>query len=234
MENSRLIVFSDFDGTFTARDVGNRIFTHFSGAANHRLVEDWKKGLITSRECLQSEAEMTRVSPEEFFLFLDSFELASGAEEFYRLTRRQNIPFIILSDGLDLYIEYILKKYNLGKIPFYANRGILRDGGLVIEFPYENDGCPRCGSCKGTRIAEIVGRETDKYEVVFIGDGLSDTCALPRADIIFARGDLLDFCRFNGLTAIEYENFFDILDWLERTGRITGTSQSLKNTGDKL
>jgi len=234
MENPRLIIFSDFDGTFTAKDVGNRIFTHFSGGANRRLVEDWKKGRITSRECLRGEAAITRVSPEELFPFLDSFELASGAEEFYRLIRGQNVPFSILSDGLDLYIKFILKKYDLEGIPFYANRGILRDGGLVIEFPFENDGCPRCGSCKGTRIAEIVGREPDKYEVIFIGDGLSDICAVPRADIIFARGDLLDFCRLNGLTAVEYGNFFDILDWLKSTGRITGISQSINNTGDKL
>jgi 2-hydroxy-3-keto-5-methylthiopentenyl-1-phosphate phosphatase len=56
--------------------------------------------------------------------------------------------------------------------------------------------------------------------VVFIGDGLSDICATAHADIIFARGDFLAYCRRENLKAVEYENFFDILNYLRKTGKI--------------
>ncbi len=222
MDDRKLIIFSDFDGTFTARDVGNRVFTIFSEGQNRELVDDWKKGLITSRECLQKEAELVKITPEEFHSFVGRFELADGAVELYNLVVEKDIPFVILSDGLDLYIREILKSHHLDKIPFHANRGILKNGGLAIEFPYENNSCPRCGSCKGERIKELAIGGRDKWEILFIGDGLSDICALPQSDIIFARGDLLNYCHAHEFDAIEYQNFFDILKWLKNSGRIAG------------
>ena len=225
MDNKKLIIFSDFDGSFTARDVGNRVFTIFSGGQNRKLVDDWKKGLISSRECLLREAELIRITPDEFYSFIGNFELVSGAKELYNLSVENEIPFILISDGLDLYIEYILNKYHLENIPFHANHGAFRNGGITIEFPYNNDSCLRCGSCKGERIKEIVAQITPgekKREVILIGDGLSDICALSQGDIIFARGDLLNYCRTHNFDAIEYQNFFDILKWLKNSGRITG------------
>ncbi|MBN2227559.1 MAG: MtnX-like HAD-IB family phosphatase [candidate division Zixibacteria bacterium] len=216
------IVFCDFDGTFTARDVGHGLYRRFSGGGNTELVERWKAGEVSSRECLREEAAMMAVTEDEVYRFLDGFPLRKGAEEFYRTTARRGIPFYIVSDGADLYIDYILKKNGLQGITYYANHAFVRDGHFVIEFPYDNDGCARCGCCKGSRMREIIGSDRSAYTVVFIGDGLSDICALPEADIVFARGDLLGFCRANGTTAIEYKSFFDILRYLNTSGIFTG------------
>ncbi|SYZ74706.1 putative 2,3-diketo-5-methylthio-1-phosphopentanephosphat ase [Candidatus Zixiibacteriota bacterium] len=222
MEEKKLIIFSDFDGTFTVKDVGNRIFTLFSDGRNEQLVADWKQGLISSRECLLREAELVKVSPEEFYSLLDSFELRAGAADLYQMSRENKIPFYIVSDGTDLYIEYLLKQFNMAEIPRYCNHGILEKGRLKLEFPHKNNGCTRCGSCKGERIREIAGSRRHEFEVVFVGDGLSDICAVPEADIIFARGDLLEYCRRCNIPAIEYQNFYDILNWLKNSGRIAG------------
>jgi 2-hydroxy-3-keto-5-methylthiopentenyl-1-phosphate phosphatase len=218
----KIYIFSDFDGTFSAKDVGNRIFTFFSDGKNIPLIRHWKDGLLTSRECLLGEAKLLTITPEQFYSFLGDFQLVSGAVELYQETITAKIPFFILSDGLDLYIKHILKKNGLEEIHFFSNRGKLENNRLIIEFPYDNDGCPRCGSCKGTRIAEIIGREKERPTVVFIGDGLSDICALPQSDIIFARSDLLTYCRSNNYNAIEYENFYDILEWLRKAGIFPG------------
>jgi len=218
---SDLVVFSDFDGTFTAKDIGNRIYTHFSGGRNRQLVEDWKKGLITSRECLTRESELITATADDIKAFLNQFELSPGALETYKELTHHGIPFYILSDGLDFYIDYILRKFHLEQIPHRANRAIFDRNRLRIEFPYRNDGCPRCGSCKGVRIKEIVGAAREEVEVVFIGDGLSDICALPQSDTIFARGDLLTYCRQHQFPAIEYSDFFDILNWFKETAKIT-------------
>jgi len=222
MPGKRPIIFSDFDGTFTARDVGNRVFTKFSEGRNRQLVEDWKKGLMSSRECLRREAELISITPDEFYSFVGSFELADGAAKLHVAATGNDIPFILLSDGLDLYIEHILKLNQLDGVPFHANRGILKNNGLTIDFPYDNNSCRRCGSCKGERIREITAGDHGSWEVIFIGDGLSDICALSESDIIFARGDLLKYCSEHHFDAIEYQNFFDILKWLKDSGRITG------------
>jgi len=219
MDKKKPIIFSDFDGSFSENDIGHRLFTHFSGGKNLPLVERWKKGLISSRDCLRAEAELIRVREKPLFAFFDQFRLRSGAAETYRAARAAGIPFYIVSDGTDIYIRYILNKFGLEEIQFFSNHGVLSGDRLLITFPADNGDCRRCGCCKGARIAEVLGRETEPREVIFIGDGLSDLCALPHADIIFARGDLLHYCRTKSIDALEYENFFDILDWLAGTGR---------------
>jgi len=222
MTDKKPIVFCDFDGTFTSRDVGHGLYMRFSEGENIRLVQRWKEGKVSSRECLREEAAMMTLSEDEVYRFLDGYSLREGATQFYHTAKEHDIPFYIVSDGADLYIDYILKKNGLQEIPYYSNHAYVRDNHFVIEFPYENDGCERCGCCKGSRIREITGQNRSDYTVVFIGDGLSDICALAESDIIFARGDLLDFCRANGTTAIEYKSFFDILDYLKKAGVFPG------------
>ena len=222
MKKRRTIIFSDFDGTFTEKDIGYRLFRHFSQGRNIPLVKRWKKGLVSSRDCLLEEAAMIRVSLDEIHLFLEKFNLSPGAVDFYRIIKRQNIPFYIVSDGLDIYLEHVLKRHGLDEIEFFCNRGTIKDRQLILSFPYDNDGCKRCGCCKGVRINDLIKSDRAAWEVIFIGDGLSDICAVPHADIIFARGDFLDYCRAKNVNAIEYGNFFDILKCLEGSGHISG------------
>ncbi len=216
------LIFSDFDGTFTEKDVGHHLFKHFSGGSIRPLVDDWKKGLITTRECLLKEASLVKVAPEEVYTFLDQFSLRPGALEFYEIIKKRNIPFYIVSDGTDIYINYILSKYGLGEIEYFSNKGRFENGGLELEFLYDNGDCRRCGNCKGARINDIFGQNPGNPKVVYIGDGLSDICAIPHADIIFARGDLFHYCNKNGYSPIEYADFFDILNYLKDSGLIAG------------
>jgi 2-hydroxy-3-keto-5-methylthiopentenyl-1-phosphate phosphatase len=138
MKKRRTIIFSDFDGTFTERDVGYQLFRHFSQDRNMPLVEQWKKGLVSSRDCLLQEAAMVSPTLEEIYSFLDKFSLSAGVVEFYQTIKRRNIPFYIVSDGLDIYLEYVLKKHGLDEIRFFCNRGIVKDRRLVLDFPYDN------------------------------------------------------------------------------------------------
>jgi 2-hydroxy-3-keto-5-methylthiopentenyl-1-phosphate phosphatase len=220
MSRKKPIVFCDFDGTFAEKDIGHRIFKHFSDDRNMELVKKWKAGEISSRECLSKEAAMIDVTPDVFFRFIDQFTLRNGAAEFYHKLKDINIPLYIVSDGADIYIKYVLEKYGMMEIPVFSNRVIISGNKYLMEFPYENDGCTRCGSCKGARIREVISDSGPEYEVIFIGDGLSDICAVPEADTIFARGDLLEFCRQKGIIAIEYKDFFDILNMLIKSGII--------------
>ncbi len=210
------IVFCDFDGTFMEKDIGHRLFTHFSNKGNHELVARWKKGEIGARECLVGEAALFDAPLEEVHTFLNQFELRPGAREFYRACVGAGYPFYIVSDGTDLYIDFLLKKHGLEEIEYFSNHAEIREGRFILTFPYDNDGCVRCGTCKGARMTEIVGNPRQFSPVIFIGDGLSDICALPHADIIFARGDLAEYCRVNNFAACEYTDFFDILKQLKK------------------
>lgn len=222
VKKKKTIIFSDFDGSFSEKDIGHRIFRHFSDGRIMPLVERWKRGEITSRECLTSEASMIHPTLDEIYEFLAEFKPARGAIEFYRTVRTAGIPFYIVSDGTDIYIDYMLKKYNLEQIKYFSNKGKVENRSFILDFIYDNDGCERCGCCKGARINDIVGPSRNEWEIVFIGDGLSDLCAVPHADIIYARSDLLEYCRTHDVNAIEYNDFFDILDSMKKSGHLHG------------
>ena len=219
-KNKKTIIFSDFDGSFAEKDIGHRIFRHFSEGRILPLVERWKKGEISSRECLTREAAMIHPSADEIHAFIDGFSLSEGALQFYGIIKSLRIPFYIVSDGNDLYIDFILRKYKIDEIKYFSNKGRIEENKLYIDFVHDNNGCERCGCCKGARINDLVGADRSAWEVIFIGDGLSDICAVPYADKIFARGDLLGYCRERGIDATEYSNFYDIIDSLKESGHI--------------
>jgi len=218
----KTIIFSDFDGTFAEKDIGHRIFRHFSGGKNLPLVERWKKGEISSRDCLRGEAAMIHPTLGELHDFLSDFRLREGAAEFYGMIKPLGIPFYIVSDGNDLYIDYMLKKYGLDEIKYFSNSCKIENRRMSLDFIYDNNGCERCGCCKGARILDLIGNERDRWKVVFIGDGLSDICAVPHADSIYARGDLLKYCREQGVDATEYNDFYEIINGLRESGYIPG------------
>ena len=221
MVKKKPVIFCDFDGTLMEKDIGHALFTHFSGGRNLPLVEQWKNMEISSRECLRAEAELLiNINIDDIYKFLDQFEPRSGFPEFYERIRADEIPLYVVSDGADIYIKYLLKKSEFKEIPFFSNRVRIENGRYIMEFPYDNNGCIRCGSCKGARIREIINNSPEKYEIYYIGDGLSDICAVPHADIIFARGDFLDYCRNNNFKAVEYADFFDILGYLKNAAVI--------------
>jgi 2,3-diketo-5-methylthio-1-phosphopentane phosphatase len=220
-EIKKLIVFSDFDGSFVEKDIGHRLYTHFSGRKNLSLVDRWKQMKISSRECILKEAALIEnITLKQLHSFLDQFRLRPGAKELYRELKAKNVPFFLVSDGFDLYIDYILKKHGLNDIEVFCNGGKIDNGRLAIEFPYENYDCRRCGNCKGARIRDTRNNIAENRQIAFIGDGLSDICAAPEADLIFARGDFLAYCRREGLKPVEYKNFFDILNYLKKLGML--------------
>lgn len=210
----KTVIFSDFDGTIARRDVGCNLFRHFSGGRTDEIVPLWKSGKLTTRECLVQEAAMCRAEPPEIDSFLDQFELNAGFEEFARYCRERDVDLTIMSDGLDFYIQRILKRHQLDYLPVIANHGRMTEGTIKIEFPHKNTTCQRCGSCKGERIREYRARQEREILAVFIGDGLSDICAAEEADIVLAKKDLEDYCRMNNIDFVPYDDFHDVARYL--------------------
>jgi len=216
MDKTKITVFCDFDGTISRRDIGYNIFHHFSNGKNDELLPDWKSGRLSSRDCLLKEAEMAPVTSEELFSFLDQFKIDDGFSAFVNRCSDNSIELIILSDGFDLYIEYMLKKHNLDRLSLITNHGRIEDGYIKIEFPHKNVSCTKCGSCKGERIREYRKANGGTTKVVFVGDGYSDACATDEADILFAKKDLEKYCQINDITYQPYDNFFDVIRQLEK------------------
>lgn len=210
----KLAVFSDFDGTISTKDVGYSVFHHFSNGRNDEILPDWISGKMTTRDCLIAEAKMVNASSQELYDFVDKIDIDPTFPGFVKLCDSNNIPLLILSDGLDFYIKHLLDKNNLSHLNFVTNRAILENNKIRIEFPHDNTECKSCGICKGEIINRFRQKQNGEYKIVYIGDGYSDACAAKEADILFAKKDLVNYCMKNNIDYLLYENFSHVQSYL--------------------
>ncbi len=208
MGNTRkILVLVDFDGTITQKDVGALLFTTFSKNESREIVSQWLKGEISSKECLEKECQLIKITPSELKMFALSQKIDVEFPAFVDLCKREKLELVILSDGLDFYIKLILKKYGLDEIPFHSNLLRFEDGVLKPEFPNFDRGCGNCGNCKRYHLKSLKERTS---EVVYIGDGLSDKCVVRQADYVFAKHDLRRFCIKENIRHFPFTNFGDV------------------------
>lgn len=200
-------LFLDFDGTTATVDVGNRFFTTFSDGRNIPLVERWLKGEISSIECLREEARLVSADRSKINDFSRQFNIDPGFSDLRNLCARNDIPIYIISDGLDIYIESMMRGHGFEDIPVLANRAVLSNGALEVQFPYLDESCGRCANCKGSAIKRLV-RDTDRS--IFVGDGYSDLCAIGVADYLFAKADLADYLSRTGKDFVSFDTLTDV------------------------
>jgi len=215
-------VFCDFDGTIARRDVGYHMYHHFTGGRNDELVPDWKSGRLSTRECMAIESSMVRATPEQFYAYLDTHTLDHTFVPFVEACREHRYPVTILSDGLDIYVRYLLQKHDVPELPLISNRGHLEDGGLRVEFPYPDPGKTGGGVCKGDRIAEFRAQDKLGRAIIFVGDGMSDVGALPQVDILFAKKDLQQYCERQNIPYNGFDTFDDVSRELTRRSIFAG------------
>lgn len=201
--------------------MGYRIFHHFSGGKVDELIPDWMSGRLSTRDCLRREAEMSRLTSEDLDQFLLQFEVDPTFPAFVRACEDQQIPFTILSEGMDLYIKRLLAKAGLEHLTTVSNLGRIEGDRLRIDFPRENKTCTRCGTCKGEVIRECRESYPAGTKVVFVGDGLSDACAAREADLVFAKKDLADYCLGQQIKYLSYDDFNDVMSRLNSLGLLT-------------
>ncbi len=203
-----IVVLVDFDGTITPRDVGALLFNTFSKDESRKVVSRWIKGEISSKECLERECRLIKIDQSKLRNFALSQKIDVNFPNFVDLCKRERLKLAILSDGLDLYIKLILGKYGLDQIPFYSNTLSFENGELKLEFPYFDRGCGNCGNCKRYHLNSLKGKDK---KVVYIGDGLSDKCAVRQAEYVFAKRDLRKYCIKENIRHFSFVNFKDVM-----------------------
>jgi 2,3-diketo-5-methylthio-1-phosphopentane phosphatase len=208
-KRSSIAVLCDFDGTVATEDVGNLLFRRFSeDGRSMEVVEAWRRGEISSRECLERECALARASKEDIDRFLKERRLDPYFRDFLDFARRRKFPVVILSDGLDYYIEWLLMRHGVGDVEVYANHLVLGDHTLSVEFPYYDLlDCTDCGNCKKYHLEKIRERG---HAIVYVGDGYSDRCPAEAADLVIAKGVLLEHCRRKGIPCLTYQSFRDV------------------------
>jgi len=214
MKPKRLIL-CDFDGTISIEDTGYILFAQFSSGDSEAIDREFREGKIGSREAYARIAEIFRGKEPTIRRFIEQHSrIDPYFRSFCRACREAGIDIKIVSDGLDFYIRTILEIHHLSDIPFYANHARFVDAErLAIDFPFFNDACGHCGTCK-KRLVELHRKNYDS--IFFIGNGLSDRCGAREADFTFAKDSLYPYCIEQDILCHFYHDFGEILRDLKK------------------
>ncbi len=207
------VVFSDFDGTITRLDATDVILEKYADPSWREVEEQWLRGDIGSRECFARQAALVRATAKQLNELIDAIPLDPDFAAFFRFLKEQQLPFYIVSDSFDYVIRRVLKRIGAnGELRngrhLFSTGLELEAGGLRAIFPHSNHGCEHgCATCKPAVIRQIRKKQ---QPVVFIGDGLSDRFAVEEADVVFAKQELLAYCRERGLACRPFETFGEV------------------------
>lgn len=207
------VVFSDFDGTITRLDVTDEILEKFAHPSWREVEEQWLRGDIGSKECFERQAALVRVTAKQLNALIDAIPLDPDFPAFYRTLNVWHLPFYIVSDSFDYVIRRVLKRVGadgeLRNGRHLFSTGMRLEGGRMRAlFPHSNHGCNHgCATCKPAIIRRVRKKQ---QPVIFIGDGLSDRFAVEAADVVFAKHELLAWCRERRIACRRFETFGDV------------------------
>ena len=210
------IMFLDFDGTISQKDVIDQILMRFADDKWLEIEDEWTSGKIGSRECLQKQFALVKATAFELDEFIDELELDEGFLDVIRFCDAANIKVHIVSDGFEYYIRRMLSKVisdaeTIDRIEIFAN-SLESDGinGWKTDFPYFEKTCgDGCATCKP---AVMRLKNPLKHPAIFVGDGFSDRFAAKNAEIVFAKKKLAEFCLQENLPHINYFNLTQVAE----------------------
>lgn len=216
-------VFSDFDGTITKEDTLNKFLRIYADKKWLEVEDRWIQGDIGSKECIEEQMKLFPAMTQKIMDdFVDSIEIDETFVHFYDYLKSENIDFYIVSDGFDLFIERILGRYGIKDVKIFSNKLNFNNKKSAFEtaFPYCNHDCERqSGVCKCNVIKN--NRIVTK-RLIYAGDGMSDFCVSDKADVLFAKGSLLEYCKNTkndnciGFDPIAFKSFDEIEEYIKR------------------
>lgn len=202
----KTLVQCDFDGTITQKDIGFLLLDAYGNGDWKRLLTDYREGRI-SVGCFNTEAfTMINADRQTLLEFVkDKMKVRAGFHELLAYCRKKDFKFVIVSNGLDFYIEEILKNIGIEDINVFAARTQFTSKGIEVKY-IGPDGSQLDNDFKEAYIRLFLRRG---YRVIYVGNGLSDILPARQAHYIFATGELLDYCK---RTSLNYTSFVDLND----------------------
>ncbi len=212
-DNRKPVVFSDFDGTITERDVIVMIMEAFA-------PPEWKQIVhrILDERTLSIRDGVTQLfhlipgsKKEEIIRYVnENVRFRQGFEAFLAFCRESDIPFLVVSGGVDFFIEPVLAPVRDQLEDVFCNTATFPDNRIELGFPYLRADCETCGQCACCKLGIMSRYPRDEYFHIAIGDSITDLSMARQADLVFARARLRNYCDEEGISYIPFETFDDV------------------------
>ncbi|MBI3529324.1 MAG: MtnX-like HAD-IB family phosphatase [Betaproteobacteria bacterium] len=206
-------IICDFDGTIALEDVTDSLLERFADESWKDVEAQWLAGQIGSRDCMARQVSLIQADYESLNHYLDTVEIDPSFSSFVDWCKGfDEINLHVVSDGIDYAIKRILGNNKFSNLRVKANALVTLPGNRYrLEFPHSKPDCNvQAGTCK-CAIAPTRGEKARRDSfTLLIGDGLSDVCLASRADFVFAKDRLLEYCTTNAIPYLPFSSFLDV------------------------
>ena len=225
-----MAVWIDFDRTITRRDVLDDLIEKYAVDKSWLEVEQlWQSGQIGSGECLRREFALIRIDDTSLDRFLDQIGIDPGFVRLVELLAGHRVPLSVVSDGIDWFIDRVLRRAGVTNLPVRANT-LSREGlTMALLCPHHDPACVTAAAhCKCSSI-RVLG--ADQRRSIYIGDGRSDLCPARSCDVVFAKLTLAELMTAEGRPFIPYTTLNDVADALVAVWGLPGVTDKTGTPG---
>jgi 2-hydroxy-3-keto-5-methylthiopentenyl-1-phosphate phosphatase len=207
----------DFDGTITEEDASFFLLDAFAQGDWRRLLQEYKEHRISVGEFNTAAFNMVKADRCMLLEALkDKVKVRPGLRELVNYCLGRGFRFVIVSNGLDFYINATLKDLGLENLEVHAARTSFDSEGMRVQYIGPDgktleDGFKEAYTQSFLRLG---------YRVVYIGNGDSDVAPATHAHHVLATGELLSLCSENNLNCKSFESFIDAIGYLEQISQV--------------
>lgn len=216
-----LLVQSDFDDTITVGNVSTMIREAFAAPEWREMEKEFYAGKYTVEQSNVRQFALVRASRDEIDELLGArVEVRPGFVEFVRYCESEDIRFVVVSSGLDLYVEPTMSRMGLGHVEAHSAATAFTHDGVRVSYTGPNGG-PIANGFKDSFARHF---KSQGYTTFYIGDGLSDVGPAGHADHVVARSWLESDYQARGLPYHPFRDFHDVRRHVEAVrGEASGT-----------
>ena len=202
-------VLTDFDDTAAEQNVAEMLLKRFGDPTWHQARDQFRAGQLTLKEYQEiafRNIQADRATMQSYVK--EHANLRPYFKDLWAYCSANAIPMAVVSLGLDFYIEALLEKEGVRHVPVHAVNTRFTPRGITYEYPYSLPGQDRQGNSKGLVVDGYVQKG---HFVFYVGDGISDLEAAPKADVLFAHRTLAEECLRQRLPFRPFSDFGDVL-----------------------
>lgn len=208
------ILVSDFDGTLTKHDFYKLAIESLLPPDTADNWAEYRAGAITHFEALRRYFAAIRATEEQVLAVVRKMGLEPGLPAAVQSLRHAGWEVVVASAGCAWYIRRLLGEAGVS-LEVHSNPGKFQPGaGLLMEMPL---GSPFLSPTLGINKTGVVQHHlAEGRTVAFAGDGFPDAepARLVPGNLRFARGDLADVLRAEGLPFQRFDAWSEIAEIL--------------------
>ena len=216
-------VLLDFDDTAAEQNVAELLLTQFGDPTWQDVGSRFRAGeinLMEYQEIAFRNIQADRAAMRDHVR--NNANLRPYFNDLRIFCQENSIPFAIVSQGLDFYIEALLEKEGHTQVPVYAVNTSFSNEGISYEYRHTRPGQENQGNSKGLVVEQ---HQAQGYHVFYAGDGMSDFEAATRVDVLYAHRTLATECE---RTNIPFHPFTDFQHMLHAVQEYHATGISTK------